>query len=196
MSDTELPTTSETSPFARPLEALAKGVRNTLLISGIVAIIGGIVLLAWPEKAIVAVTAIIAAYAVVAGIVYIVLGLISKHLGTGGRVATVLLGVLFLVAGIYAFTSLQQTAAFLTVFVAILVGVLWLVEGFVTLFSIGESPSKVFTVVYAIVSILAGFSLVSSPLWGAVALWWFFAIALIVLGVLNVVRAIRIRTAS
>ena len=35
-----------------------------------------------------------------------------------------------------------------------------------------------------------GFTLISSPLWGAVFLWWFLAIALIVLGVLNVLRAI------
>ena len=67
---------------------------------------------------------------------------------------------------------------------------MWMMEGFTALFTLGGSGSKAITVVFAIISILAGFSLLTSPLWGAVFLWWFLGIGLAVLGVLNIVRAI------
>lgn len=179
-------TTATTTPTTAP----AKGARLALLIGGLAAVGFGIAVLAWPTKAAVALTGVIALYAIIAGIVYAALGLFSKELGAGGRIGHVLLGVLYVIAGVYAFSSLQQSAAFLALFLTIMVGVMWVIEGFTALFTLGQSGSKVFTVVFAILSVIAGFTLLSSPLWGAVFLWWFLAIALIVLGALNVIRAI------
>lgn len=169
---------------------LARGARLALLIGGLAAVGFGIAVLAWPTKAAVAVTGVIAVYAIVAGIVYVALGVSARGLGTGGRIGHVLLGVLYAAAGISAFSSLQQSAAFLIVFVTVMVGVLWIVEGFTALFTLGRSGSKVVTTVFAIVSVIAGFTLLSSPLWGAIFLWWFLGVALILLGALNVGRAI------
>lgn len=168
-----------------------KGARLALLIGGVAAIGFGVAVLVWPTKAAVALTGVIAVYAIIAGVVYAALGLFSKGLGAGGRIGHVLLGVLYVVAGAYAFGSLQQTAAFLALFLTIMVGVMWVIEGFTALFTIGRAGgSKVLTIVFAIVSVLAGFTLLSSPLWGAVFLWWFLGIALIVLGALNALRGI------
>ena len=167
-----------------------KGARFALLIGGLVAIGFGIAVLAWPTKAAVALTGVIAIYAIAAGIVYVLLGLFSKALGAGGRIGHVILGVLYVVAGIAAFSSLQQSAAFLALFLTIMVGVMWVIEGFVSLFTLGQSGSKVLTIVFSIVSIFAGITLLTSPLWGAVFLWWFLGIALIALGGLNVVRSL------
>jgi uncharacterized membrane protein HdeD (DUF308 family) len=175
-------TTTTTAP--------AKGARLALLIGGLAAVGFGIAVLAWPTKAAVALTGVIALYAIIAGIVYAALGIFSKGLGAGGRIGHVLLGVLYVVAGVYAFSSLQQSAAFLALFLTIMVGVMWVIEGFTALFTLDQSGSKVLTIVFAILSVIAGFTLLSSPLWGAMFLWWFLAIALIVLGGLNVIRAI------
>ncbi|SHJ11603.1 Uncharacterized membrane protein HdeD, DUF308 family [Tessaracoccus bendigoensis DSM 12906] len=164
--------------------------RVALLVEGLAAAAFGIAVLVWPTKTAVALTGVIAVWAIVGGIVYVVMGFVSKHLGTGGRVGHILLGILYVVAGIYAFSSLARTAAFLAVFLVIMVGVMWMMEGFTALFTLGGSGSKAITVVFAIISILAGFSLLTSPLWGAVFLWWFLGIGLAVLGVLNIVRAI------
>ena len=41
----------------------------------------------------------------------------------------------------------------------------------------------------AIISIIAGGVLCFSPLLGAVALWWLLGIALVVLGILQIIRA-------
>lgn len=182
-------TSSTTTPEAGDT-ALPKGARLALLIAGLAAVGFGIAVLVWPTKTAVALTGVIAFYAIIAGIAYAAIGVFSKNLGIGGRIGHVLLGVLYVVAGGYAFSSLQESAAFLAIFLTVLVGVMWLVEGFVSLFALGQSDSKVLTIVFAIISILAGFTLLSGPLWGAVFLWWFLGIALVVLGLLNVVRAL------
>ena len=177
---------TSTTPIATPV----KGARLALLIGGLAAVGFGIAVLAWPTKAAVALTGVIAVYAIISGIVYAALGIFSKALGAGGRIGHVLLGLLYVIAGVYAFSSLQQSAAFLALFLTIMVGVMWVIEGFTALFTLGQAGSKIATIIFAILSVIAGFTLLSSPLWGAVFLWWFLAIALIVLGALNVIRAI------
>ena len=172
------------------VSAPAKGARFALFIGGLAAVAFGIAVLAWPTKAAVALTGVIAVYAIVAGIVYVALGFFSKGLGAGGRIGHILLGVLYVVAGVYAFSSLQKSAAFLALFLTIMVGIMWVIEGFTALFTLGQSGSKTLTVVFAILSVFAGFTLLSSPLWGVAFLWWFLGIALVILGALNVLRSI------
>ena len=70
---------------------------------------------------------------------------------------------------------------------------MWIIEGFTSLFALEGSSSKALTIVFALISILAGFSLLSNALWGAVFLWWLLGISLLVLGLLNVFRAIIAR---
>ena len=154
------------------------------------AIAFGVTILFWPTKTAIALTGIIAFQAIVGGIIYLARGLTAKELGTGGRIGNVLLGLLYAGAGIVAFTQLQKTAAFLAVFLVIMMGALWVVEGFVALFSLGKAESKGLTIFFALISIIAGFTLISSPLMGAVFLWWFLALGMIVMGVLNVGRAL------
>lgn len=95
--------------------------------------------------------------------------------------------------GAYAFASLQESALFLALFVTVMIGVLWIVEGFTALFTLGDTGSTAMTILFAIISVLAGFALLSTPVWGAGFLWWLFAVSLLVLGVLNVVRAFPLR---
>jgi uncharacterized membrane protein HdeD (DUF308 family) len=172
------------------VSATSRSLRTLLAVSGIVSVIFGIAVMAWPSKTAVVITGVIAVYAIVAGIVYACVGIFSKNLGTGGRVGHVILGLLYVIGGIFAFSELQRTSAFLAIFVTVMIGMLWIFEGIVSLFSLGQTTSSAFTVLYAILSIIAGFTLVSSPVWGAVFLWWFLGIALIVLGVVNFFRAI------
>lgn len=167
-----------------------KGARLALLLAGLAGIGFGTAILVWPTKTAVALTGVIALYAIVAGIFYVGVGLIGKELGAGGRIAHVLLGVLYVVAGAYAFSSLRESAVFLALFLTIMVGIMWIIEGFTALFTLGQSGSKVVGALFALLSVIAGFTLLSNAIWGAVFLWWFLAISLIVLGILNVVRAI------
>lgn len=47
-------------------------------------------------------------------------------------------------------------------------------------------------VVFVVAGIVAGIVLLLSPLWGAAVLWWLLGISLVVLGIINIVRAFRL----
>lgn len=168
-----------------------RGIRTALAVSGVLALIVGILILVWPGKTAAVIAVIIAIYAVIAGIVYIVIGIASPTKGGWSRVGHIVLGVLFIVAGILAFSNLSLATAALAVYIGVLVGIMWIVEGVVSLSTLGQVESKVWTVVFAILSIVAGVLLLFSPIWGALVLWWLIGISLILLGIAQIVRAIR-----
>ena len=67
---------------------------------------------------------------------------------------------------------------------------MWIVEGIVALSTLGDAASKGWSIIFAIISIIAG--IVPALLrrsWGAAVLWWLLGIALVVLGIINIVRA-------
>lgn len=165
------------------------GIRTALWVGGFLALIVGILILAWPGKTAVVVTAIVATYAVVAGLLYAGLGIFNAAKGGWSRAGHIALGIVFIVAGILAFTSLGQTAIWLGGFIGILVAIMWIVEGVVALSTLSTAASKGWSVLFALLSIVAGIVLLFAPLWGAAVLWLLLGISLAVLGVINVVRA-------
>ncbi len=175
---------------ASPLEkGTVNGIRTTLGLAGILTLLAGILILVWPGQTAAVVTWILAIYVVAAGLVYAGLGIFSKTKGGWARIGHIVLGLLFVVAGIVAFANLTATTLWLAIFVSVFIGVGWIVEGIVSLSTLGDSASKIWTIIFAIISIIAGGYLLLSPLWGAVVLWWLLGIMLIAMGVLNIVRA-------
>ena len=176
---------STTSPAEK---SAVNGIRTALGIGGVIALIVGILILVWPGKTAAVVTAIIAIYAIAAGLVYAGLGIFTKGRGGWSRIGHIVLGLLFIVAGIVAFLNLSAATAWLAIFLGILVGIMWIVEGVVALSTLGDAASKGWTVFFAIISIIAGVVLLFSPLY-IIALWWLLGISLIVLGIIQIVRA-------
>ena len=170
-------------------KSAVNGIRTALGIGGVLAVIVGILILVWPGKTAAVVTAIIAIYAIAAGLVYAGLGIFSRTKGGWARIGHIVLGILFIIAGIVALLNLGQATAWLALFLGILVGIMWIVEGVVALSTLGDAASKGWSIFFAILSIIAGIILLFSPIWGAAVLWWLLGIALIVLGIINIVRA-------
>lgn len=177
-----------------PVEkAAVNGIRTALGLSGAIALIVGILILVWPGRTAIVVTAIIAVYAIVGGLVYAGLGIFSKSMGGWSRVGHIVLGIIYVVAGFIAFFNLGMTTAWLAVFLGILVGIMWIVEGVVALTTLGGATSKGWTVFFAILSIVAGIVLLFSPLYIAL-LWLLLGVSLVVLGIIQIVRAFTFKT--
>lgn len=172
---------------------LTNGVRTAFGIAGIIAIIIGILILVAPLKTASVITAFIAIYAVVAGVIYAALGIFAKSASTWGRIGNVLLGVLFVIAGIVAFTDLGNVTTVLAVFTAIFIGVSWIFEGVLAFASLRSVANKVWGVVFAVLSIIAGILVITAPFAFAALLWLILGVALVVLGILQIVRAFSYR---
>lgn len=166
-------------------------IRAAMGVAGLVSLVVGLLILIWPGKTAMVVAGIIAVYALIAGAVNLAIGTFSGRLGRWPRIGHLVLGLAFLVAAVLAFANLGSAAAGLAVFVGVLVGIVWIVEGIVALTMIADSSSKVWTVVYAVISVIAGITLLGSPLWGVALLWLLLGLSLVVLGVVQLVRAFR-----
>lgn len=173
-------------------KSLFKSIRVALAISGAIALIAGLVLLVWPGKTLVLVTAIIASYLIIAGLVYLGLGIFSGKKGGWARAGHIILGLLYIAAGVIGFLNLQQTAATLALITVIFIGVSWIVDGIVSLTLLHKDGSRAWTIIYAIFSIVAGLIVIFSPMLAAIALWWILGITLVVLGVIQLVRALML----
>ncbi len=155
-------------------------------------LIAGIILLVWPVKSAVVITWVFAFYLVVAGLVYIGLGIFAKAKGGWSRIGHVVLGLLYIVAGAIAFANLGAAAAALALVVVIFIGVGWIIDGVVSLTLLGKDGSRVWTLLYALLSIVAGAFVLFSPLVAGVVFWLFFGISLVALGLVQIIRAITI----
>src|SRR3954453_4067525 len=140
-------------------KAASNGIRTALGVGGVVAVIVGILVLVWPGRTAEVVTAIIAIYPLISGVVYGCLGIFNRGMRGWSRVGHIVLGIVFIAAGIIAFMNLAQTTVWLAVFLGILVGIMWIVEGIVALTTLGDSSSKGWSVFFALISVIAGIML-------------------------------------
>lgn len=170
-------------------KAAVNGIRTALGVGGVLALLAGIIILVWPDKAAAVTAIIIAIYLVIAGLIYAGLGIFSKEKGGWARVGHIALGILFVIAGILALISPLAFAGWLALFLAILIGITWIIEGIVAFSTLGDSSSKGWSIFFAIISIVAGLVVITSPLYAALLLWLFLGISLVVLGIINIVRA-------
>ncbi|MFD5214812.1 HdeD family acid-resistance protein [Microbacterium sp. NPDC058345] len=177
---------AEAKGFVRP-------VRIFLAVSGALALTAGLVLLIWPAKSAVIVTGIFASYLIVGGLVYIGLGIFSGNGGGWARAGHILLGLLYMATGIIAFANLPAATVTFALVVAVFIGVSWIVDGFVALSLLGADASKAWTLLYAVLGIVAGVIVLFSPLYAATVLWILLGASLVVLGALQLVRALTMK---
>ncbi|MGN7859330.1 HdeD family acid-resistance protein [Microbacterium sp. 22303] len=173
-------------------KSLVKSLRIFLAVSGIIALIAGIVMLVWPVKTAFVLTGIVAAYLIVAGVVYIGLGIFSAAKSGWARVGHIALGLLYIVAGVIAFSNIQAATVAFALVTVIFIGVSWIFDGVVSLSLMGQDGSRTWTLLYALLSIVAGIAVISLGLAAVPFFWLFLGISLVVLGVMQIVRAITI----
>ncbi len=161
-------------------------------LGGALAIIIGALIFLWPTKSAVTFTMILAAYALIGGVFYIIIALTAKGMGTDGRIGHALAGLVFIAAGIIAFMNPASSTVLFASIVVIFIGVSWIFEGIAAFTTLKLAPSKGWAVFFAIISILAGIALLLSPLFAGAVLWMWFGISLFVIGIVQVVRAFTI----
>lgn len=174
-------------------------VRIILGVGGLIAVALGLFVLFAPNSsgkiALVATAMLLSIYALITGLVYLGTAIFSRTLGGWARTGRVLLGLLYVIGGVIMISNLLMTGVVVAVFVSIIIGVLWLFEGILALSMLRKSDNKVWMVIYAVISIIAGLVLMFSPLMGAATLWLLLGISMIVLGVVQVVRAFSVKAA-
>ncbi|MBW3080721.1 HdeD family acid-resistance protein [Bifidobacterium saguinibicoloris] len=164
-------------------------VRGFYGIIGVAAVLLGTALLFWPGATLKVAAVLLGIYLVVSGLVRVVVAIVELGLPSGWRVLDILVGVLLAVGGVAVLKNAALSGQTLAVLVTMTVGIGWMLEGFMALVESWRLPSSGWAVLYAVVSIIAGFVVLLSPISSTVWLVVFAGCALVVMGVSALVRA-------
>jgi len=169
---------------------------KSALLSGVLAVILGVVILAWPVKSIVVAAIVFGVYLLVTGIAQVVMAF-SLHVTAGGRVLLFISGAAALILAVLAFRHFGEGYAILLL--AIWIGVGFIFRGVATTVAATSDPTlpaRGWNIFIGVISLIAGVVMIASPFESIVTLAIVVGVWLIVIGVFEVVSAFGIRKAS
>ena len=179
----------------QPADMLARLGRHWgwVLAYGIITLLAGIAVLAWPGVTLLVVAVLFGVQLIVSGIFRFVAALATDDLTGGTRVLLALLGVLSLIIGLWAIRHVLLTLLALTIFL----GIYWIVSGTMEVFTAlahRGMPERGWTVFIGILSIIAGIIVLAYPRLSLLSLALILGIWLVIFGVMEIVAAFRLRT--
>jgi uncharacterized membrane protein HdeD (DUF308 family) len=163
---------------------MLKSLSTYLIVRGVLALIVGIVAVAWPGVTVYALVVLFAVYAFMDAVVQAVRAFSGVR--TGAANARILIALVDVAAGVVAIAYPNITAVALVVIVAI-----WAIA-----FGAGETAgTRAWFVVAGLVSIAFGFVLVGRPDLGAVSLAVIYGIFSLAFGITEIVLGVQARRA-
>ena len=167
---------------------------KSALLSGILAVILGVMVLVWPAVTIVVAAIFFGAYLLITGIAQVVFAF-SLDVSAGGRVLLFISGAAALILAVLCFRSLQESILLL----AIWIGIGFIFRGVATAVSAISDPTlpgRAWEIFIGAISLVAGVVMLASPFESVEILTQVVGIWLIVIGVFEVISAYGIRKAS
>lgn len=159
---------------------------------GIITLLAGIAVLAWPGATLLVIAVLFGVQLIVAGIFRLVAAFATGETGGGTRVMLALLGVLSIIIGLWAVRHVLLTLLALIV----LLGIFWVVNGAIELFaalSHRGMPERGWTAAMGVLSLLAGIIVLIYPGETLLTLSIVLGIWLLVYGVMQIVASFRLR---
>ncbi|MDF7637147.1 DUF308 domain-containing protein [Leuconostocaceae bacterium ESL0958] len=168
------------------LDNFALKFRRVIGMDGLVSTIVGILIVFWPDKSANFVAALIGIAMLLMGAFKLWSAFSGKENRRRDQVMDAIVAVVYLVAGLFIFIDMQAATLSLLLVVGMLTGITWLVEGIANLTILNRlNSSKTWHFIAALINILAGLSLIVSPLIGGFLVWTFFGIMLLVVGIIK-----------
>lgn len=178
----------------RPAPHLLQRLWGSAILSGVVAVILGVVILLWPGPSIIVAAVVFGVYLVVSGL-WQLIGAFTLPVPGGSRVLLLISGAASLVLAVLAFRHFGQGYAILLLAIWIAVGFVF--RGVSTLaFAISEAgvPGRGWAIFFGIISIIAGIVVLAYPFDSIVTLALVTGIWLIIIGVMEIVSGFGMRS--
>ncbi|MBF6210033.1 HdeD family acid-resistance protein [Nocardia puris] len=174
-----------------PLEALAKSAWTTVLVTGALSVILGVMILVWPGKTLLVAGVLFGIYLVISGVLQLVAAF-GATASAGMRVLYFISGVLSIIIGIFCFRDELASILLLGIFI----GIGWLFRGVavvVAALSDPEMPGRGWQLFFGVITAIAGVVLIVWPVTSVATLTLVAGIWLIVLGIMEIITAFGVR---
>jgi uncharacterized membrane protein HdeD (DUF308 family) len=161
-------------------------------IFGVVSIIAGVLVLAWPGPTLVVLAVLFGVELIVWGIYRLIGAITFGDAGGGARTLWAILGVLSLLLGFYALRHIVITLLAL----GLLLGIFWLVDGIGLIVSAVEHrgmPGRGISLLSGVLGVIAGLVLLVWPSISILTLAWLAGLWLLVVGVIQIGVAVQLR---
>ena len=171
---------------------------KSTIISGLLALILGILVVYLPGESVLTAAILFGIYLVVSGLAQVVFAF-GLRVSAGGRVLLFVSGAASLILGVLAFRELGHDKTLIILLLSIWVAVGFIFRGVATTVSAISDPGmpgRGWEIFFGVVSLLAGFVVLASPLDSMFLLATVVGIWLIVVGVFEIVTAFGIRKAA
>jgi uncharacterized membrane protein HdeD (DUF308 family) len=172
---------------------LMRGIWTSAILSGLFAVVLGVVILAWPEPSVVAAAVLLGVYLVASGVALVFLAF-SLPASAGSRFLTFISGVASVALGILAFRHFGQGYAVLLL--AIWVGVGFIFRGVsvtASAIAVPEFPGRGWAIFFGVIGIIAGFVVLAYPFDSIETLALVVGACLIILGEVEVGSGVGMR---
>src|ERR1700761_1646642 len=184
-------------PARDPADMLAQLGRHWgwLLGYGILTLLAGVFVLAWPGETLLVAAVLFGVQLIVSGVFRLVGAFASDDVAGGTRVLLALLGVLSVIIGLWAVRHVLLTLLALTVFL----GIFWVVNGVIDIFtalSHREMRTRGHSALSGLLSVIAGLIVLSFPGLALLGLAAVLGVWLILFGALEISAAVRLRGAA
>jgi len=186
----------QTTPGTTPVPSLLPHLWKSALASGILSLILGVLVLAWPGISILVAAVAFGVYLLISGIAQVIFAF-SLQVSAGSRILLFISGAASLILAVLAFRHFGQGYAILLL--AIWIGIGFIFRGVATTISAISDPNlpgRGWSIFVGVISLLAGIIVLASPFASIVTLAIVVGVWFVVIGVFEIVSSFGIRKAS
>ena len=166
---------------------------KSTMISGLLVVVLGVVILAWPGKSIIVASVLLGIYLVVSGVAQVIFAF-SLHVSAGSRILLFVSGAASLILAVLAFRHFGEGYAILLLGIWIGVGFVFRgVATTVTAISDPKLPGRGWAIFFGVITLIAGMIVLAYPYDSLVTLTLVTGIWLIITGLFEIISALMIR---
>lgn len=184
----------EPSPVVSPLPRLLPHLWKSTLASGILSLILGVLVLAWPGISILVAAMAFGVYLLITGVAQVAFAF-SLHVSAGGRILLFISGAASLILAVLAFRHFGDAVLLL----AIWIGIGFIFRGVATTVSAISDPmlpGRGWSIFVGVISLIAGIVVMASPFESIWILALVVGIWLVVIGACEIASSFAIRKSS
>ncbi|GAB0103523.1 HdeD family acid-resistance protein [Nocardia sp. JMUB6875] len=185
-------TTSKEGVYEGPVQALARSAWQSILVTGLLSVVLGILILVWPGPTLVVAGVLFGIYLLVSG-VFQLIAAFGLHVSTWMRVLSFITAILSFVLGFFCFRNEFQAIGLL----ALWIGITWIFRGTATLVAAMSDvalPGRGWQVLFGVLLIVGGGLLIVEPFRSIGALVIVVGCWLIAIGVFEVITAFQVKS--
>jgi uncharacterized membrane protein HdeD (DUF308 family) len=179
-----------------PIPSLLPHLWKSTLTSGVLSLIVGVVVLAWPGISVLTAAVAFGVYLLITGAAQVVFAF-SLHVTAGSRILLFISGAASLILAVLAFRHFGQGYAVLLL--AIWIGIGFIFRGVATTVSAIHDPNlpgRGWSIFLGLITLVAGVVVLGAPLQSIITLALVVGVWFVVIGVFEIVSSFGIRKAS